>query len=216
MNTQFLLVQIQVGLPQTRQDEDRTWASGIFKQPVSGPIWLGRTNLAGDGQADLKNHGGADKAVYAYPAEHYPDWRSELNLPDLPYGGFGENFTTQGRLEENVCIGDIYQVGSAQVQVAQPRRPCYKLNRRWSLPDLDARLDAARRCGWYLRVLQEGWVEAGQEFVLVERPAGEWDVDRVYAVRQDVPAHAAEAGALLELEGLAEDWRAGLRRKLAG
>jgi len=107
-----------------------------------------------------------------------------LALADLPYGGFGENFTTSGVLEETVCIGDTFQTGSAVVQVAQPRWPCYKLNRRWSLPDLDARLDAARRWGWYLRVLQAGQVEAGQDFVLVERLAAVWNIDRVYAVRQ--------------------------------
>jgi MOSC domain-containing protein YiiM len=152
--------------------------------------------------------------VYCYPLEHYATWQRELGLPELPCGGFGENFTTRGLLETEICIGDTFQIGSAVVQVAQPRRPCYKLNRRLGVPDLDARLDAARRCGWYLRVLREGEVQAGEDFVLVERQSALWDIGRVYAILQDVPGHLAEAGALLEVPALAENWRASLRRKL--
>ena len=195
-------------------DHDRTWNSGIEKRRVTGPVPAGLTNLAGDGQADLIHHGGVDKAIYCYPAEHYPVWRGELGLPDLPFGGLGENFTTAGLLEEQVCIGDTWQIGGAVVQVSQPRRPCYKLNLLWSVPDLDARVDASRRCGWYLRVLQPGSVEAGQAFVLIERPAPEWNIDRVYAIAQDIHAHSSDAIALLDLEVLSADWRAGIKSNL--
>ncbi len=214
MKPTLSLVSIQVGMPQTYSDPDRTWTSGIAKRPVTGPVQAGLTNLAGDGQADLVHHGGVDKAIYCYPSEHYPAWRSELALPDLPYGGLGENFTTGGLLEEQVCIGDTWQIGEAVVQVSQPRRPCYKLNRLWSVPDLDARVNAARRCGWYLRVLKPGSVEAGQAFVFIERPAPDWNIERVYAIAQDIHAHSNDATALLDLEVLSADWRDGIKRIL--
>ena len=117
-----LLVSIQVGLPAVRglpgSDDpmDQTWTSGIVKAPVDGPVWLGRTNLAGDGQADLVNHGGLDKAVLSYAAAHYPGWRRELERPDLPHGAFGENFTVDGLTEDAVCIGDTYTLGDDVVR----------------------------------------------------------------------------------------------------
>lgn len=216
MEFSLSLLSIQVGLPQTHPDPRGAWVSGIEKHPLSGPVAAGLANLAGDGQADLKNHGGPDKAIYCYPAEHYPAWRSELGLPGLPYGGLGENFTTRGLLESQICIGDTWRIGGAVVQVSQPRRPCWKLNRLWSIPDLDTRLDAARRCGWYLRVLEPGTVEAGQDFQFMGRTAPEWNIQRVYEIRQDVRAHAGEAAALLDVEALSADWRAGLEKTLKG
>ena len=122
-----LLVSIQVGLPRAYgmadadDPMDQPWQTGFFKLPVDGPRWLGRTNLAGDGQADLVNHGGPDKAVLSYAASHYPAWREQLEKPDLPYGAFGENFTIEGLAEETVCIGDRYALGQAIVEVSQPR-----------------------------------------------------------------------------------------------
>src|ERR1041385_7165158 len=128
MNTPTLL-SIHVGKPANHGlagSDDPTqhpWFSGIFKQHVSGPVRLGKINLEGDGQADLKNHGGPFRAVLGYSAEHYPIWRQELNMPDLPYGAFGENFTISGLNEETVFLGDIYGIGDIRLQVAQPRQP---------------------------------------------------------------------------------------------
>jgi hypothetical protein len=132
------LSSIQVGLPRTLGSEDATepderpWTTGSFKVPAEGPIYLRYTNLGGDGQADLRNHGGADKAVCVYASQHYPFWRRELGIADFHYGAFGENFTLDGLTEPEVCIGDVYAVGNARVQVSQPRqrrraersRPC--------------------------------------------------------------------------------------------
>ena len=162
-----MILSIQVGLPQilgsplADDPAERTWRSAILKLPVPGSVLVGRTNLEGDGQADLRLHGGEDKAVYAYPAEHYPLWQAELDLAELPYGGFGENLTVSGLLEFEVCIGDVYQAGEVQLQVTQPRGPCWKLARRWGIPDLAVRFTQTGRTGFYLRVLQEGLLAAG-------------------------------------------------------
>jgi MOSC domain-containing protein YiiM len=177
-----VVLSIQVGRPVTMGDEaasepmDRRWTSGIVKQPVSGRVWVGCTNLEGDGQADVLNHGGREKAVLAYAAGHYPAWREELGRPDLPFGAFGENLTIAGLDENSVCIGDVYTLGESTFQVSQPRKPCWKLARRWKLGDLSARVQQTGRGGWYLRVLGEGFVEAGQAFSLRERPCPRWTV----------------------------------------
>ena len=177
---------------------DRPWVTSFFKDPVDGPVWLGLTNLAGDGQADLENHGGPDKAVLAYAAAHYPLWRAELGRPDLPYGAFGENFTIAGLTEATVCIGDVYAIGEARVQVSQPRQPCWKIARRWRIKDLTARVRETGRTGWYLRVLTEGYVEPGLPVTLIERPYPQWTVARATEImhrRREAPAAAAELAA---------------------
>ncbi|RMD61489.1 MOSC domain-containing protein [Candidatus Parcubacteria bacterium] len=178
------LISIQVGRPRQLGIEgapdpmDRPWVTSFFKDPVDGPVWLGLTNLAGDGQADRENHGGPDKAVLAYAAAHYPLWRSELGRPDLPFGAFAENFTIEGLTEASVCIGDVYAIGDVRVQVSQPRQPCWKIARRWRIKDLTARVRETGRTGWYLRVLAEGYVEPGLPVTLIERPYPQWTVAR--------------------------------------
>lgn len=135
--------------------------TGIFKEPVSGPIALSRLNLAGDEQADLSVHGGPDKAVYAYPSEHYPSWREELPDLNLPWGAFGENLTTAGLMENNVCIGDEFQIGTAVLRVSQPRLPCYKLAIRLGRPDVIKRFMKSGRSGIYFSVVEEGVLQTG-------------------------------------------------------
>lgn len=179
------ILSIQVGLPKqlgiegAKDPMERPWTTGFFKEPVAGAIYLGKTNLTGDGQADLILHGGTEKAVLAYAAKHYPQWRQELNLSDFPYGAFGENFTVSMQTEEDVCIGDIFAVGEARIQVSQPREPCWKLARRWRMKDLPKRVITSGRSGWYFRVLSEGIVESGLPFLLLERPFPQWTIARV-------------------------------------
>ena len=217
------LVSIQVGLPQTLgtaaapDPMDRPWVTGFFKTPIQGDLWLGRTNLAGDGQADLKNHGGVDKAVLAYSADHYNYWRHHLNRPDLPYGAFGENFTIAGQTEATVCIGDIYAIGDARVQVSQPRQPCWKLARRWRVEDLALQVKANGLSGWYLRVLQEGLVKPGAEVRLCvgagspqeSRPWPQWTVARANHLMHHQPQDPA-AAELAQCPLLSQNWRAKL------
>jgi MOSC domain-containing protein YiiM len=167
------IVSLQVGMPQHFGDENSNgpsaagWVTSIFKQSVSGPVWLSKLNLKGDAQSDLTVHGGPDKAVLAYSAEHYPAWRSELRLPEFPLGAFGENLTVAGATEDDTCIGDVHQIGDAIIQVSQPRSPCWKLARKWNLADLPKRVVKSGRSGWYYRVLQEGTVEAGSDLKLL-------------------------------------------------
>ena len=145
-----------------------TISTGIFKQPVSGPVRLRTLNLDGDRQADLSVHGGPNKAAYGYPSEHYPFWREELGM-DLPWGMFGENFTTTGLAEDKLHVGDRFQIGSAIVMVRQPRTPCYKLTAKFQREDIVERFLLSGRSGVYFSVEQEGSVEASDSFELLER-----------------------------------------------
>ena len=207
------IVSIQVGLPAVHGQPGATepleqpWRSGFYKRPVAGPVWLGRTNLAGDGQANLRVHGGPDKAVLSYAASHYPGWRAELNLPDLPYGAFAENFTIALLDETNVCLGDVYAIGNARVEVSQPRQPCANISRRWKLPGLPERVEATGRHGWYSRVLTEGEVAAGEPIVLLERPFPEWTVARAFRAMRQRRIDPDEAAALREVPTLSDSWR---------
>ncbi len=154
------IVSVNVGQPRMVEWRGGTVATGIFKEPVSGPVVVGRLNLAGDRQADLTVHGGVDKAVYAYPSEHYSRWAAELDR-ELPWGMFGENLTTHGWLEDAVHIGDRFRVGSSEMRVAQPRQPCYKLGIRFGDPAMVKRFMKAERPGWYFAVTAEGQVAQG-------------------------------------------------------
>ena len=179
-----ILNSIQIGTPKNYGCEDaldthdKPWTTGFFKTPIEGPVFVGTTNLAGDGQADLKNHGGIDKAVLAYSADHYPKWRDDLHMPDMPCGAFGENLTIVGLSEESVYIGDIFQIGTVTFEVSQPRQPCWKLARRWRMHELTGLVVRNGRSGWYLRVLEQGWIEAQMPIALVERPNPAWSIAR--------------------------------------
>ncbi|HYH65571.1 MAG TPA: MOSC domain-containing protein [Urbifossiella sp.] len=201
------------GTPGATDPFDRPFATGFWKEPVRGPVAVRFTNLDGDGQADLVNHGGADKAVLAYPAAHYPDWRAELALSALPHGAFGENLTVADWTETDVCVGDVWRVGSAVLAVSQPRQPCWKLARRWRLKDLPARVVESSRCGWYLRVLTEGTNEAGDVVELVERPRPEWTVRRAHRVMYFGRSNRDETAALADVPELSLSWREELRQR---
>jgi MOSC domain-containing protein YiiM len=149
-------VSVNVGLPREVHWRGKTVRTSIWKTPVEGPVRATTLNLRGDQQSDLSVHGGPDKAVYAYPCEHYVYWRDELRDMDLPWGAFGENFTTRGLLEEGVHIGDRLRVGSAEFIVTQPRMPCFKLGIRFGHPDMVKRFLRSGRTGFYLAVLREG------------------------------------------------------------
>jgi MOSC domain-containing protein YiiM len=155
------LICVNVGLPREVTWKGKTVTTGIFKEPVSERVMVRSLNLDGDRQADLTVHGGADKAVYVYPFEHYDYWRGELPDTELPLGIFGENFTLTRLREEEVNIGDCFHIGTVNLMVTQPRLPCYKLRIRFGRPDMVKRFLASRRAGFYFRVLQEGEVGAG-------------------------------------------------------
>jgi MOSC domain-containing protein YiiM len=165
------VVSVNVGLPRDVEWRRDAVETAIFKSPVAGRIAVKRLNLEGDRQADLAVHGGPEKAVYAYPTEHYPFWREELPGVPLPWGSFGENLSTEGLLESKVRVGDVLRIGSAELVVTQPRMPCFKLNLRFQRSDMVKRFTQSGRSGFYLAVLKEGDLGAGDPIELV--PAGE-------------------------------------------
>jgi len=163
------LLAVNVGLPREIEWKGKIVRTSIFKVPVVGRVRVAKLNLQGDQQSDLTVHGGIDKAVYAYPSEHYPFWREELPGLDLPWGAFGENLTTQGLLEEAVYVGDRFSIGSAELVVTQPRMPCFKLGIRFNRPAIVKQFLQSGRSGFYLAVLKEGEVTAGDSIELLKR-----------------------------------------------
>ena len=174
------LLSVQVGRPRKVKWRGRTVTTGIYKEPVPGRIMVRRKNVEGDEQADLRVHGGRDKAVYVYPSEHYAFWRTELPGMPLPYGMFGENFTTEGLDESSVCIGDRFRIGGAVVEVSHPRVPCYKLAVKFGRTDMPQRFHASGRCGFYLAILEEGEVGAGDLWERLSREAAGMSVLHCY------------------------------------
>ncbi len=179
----------------------RALPSGIAKQPVGGPVLVTRTGLTGDEHGDLQHHGGPDKALHHYPAEHYVHWQVELpgKAHLFEIGGFGENLSTRGMTEDTVCLGDVYALGGAVLQVSQGRQPCARLNLRFGIDDMVERVRRSARTGWYYRVLDEGMAGPRDALALIERPHPEWPLARVWRV---LFAHAAEPRLLAELAGM--------------
>lgn len=215
------VLSIQVGMPLTLGQRDaadpmdQPWTTGFFKVPMAGPVRLGSLNLDGDGQADLQNHGGPEKAVNVYPSEHYAYWEQNLGLTNLSFGAFGENFSTQGIVESDVCIGDVFEIGEALVQVSQPRQPCWKLARRWRMKDLAIRVQDTGRTGWYFRVIREGLVQAGTTLRLLERPFPEWTVATANTVMHHQTEDREAARLLQACPLLSDRWRATLSKRVA-
>ena len=186
---------------------DKPWTTGFYKQNVAGRIWLGYEGLRGDQQADRKHHGGAEKAACVYAVEHYPAWRDSLKLAEMAHGAFGENFTVQGMVEAEVCVGDVFQIGAARVQVSQPRQPCWKLARRWRIKDLTTQVEQTGRTGFYFRVLHHGWVEAGETLELLERPFPRLTIAHANGVMHHRKEDFAAAAELAMCPLLSASWK---------
>jgi MOSC domain-containing protein YiiM len=196
------------GTPHARDPMDRAFTSAIWKEPVVGRAWVGTLGIRGDAVANTKVHGGPDQAVLMYAATHYPTWRAEWGRDDIGPGAFGENLSVDGLTEESAYLGDVYRIGTARLQVTKPREPCATLARRHRRPDMIAIVQANGRGGWYLRVLEEGEVDAGQPIELMERPHPEWpvrEVGRAMLGRKTDPERAAR---LARCPALAANWRA--------
>ena len=208
------LLSVNAGLPRQVEWRGKAVTTSIFKTPVAGRVPVARLNIAGDRQSDLSVHGGAEKAIYAYPSEHYEFWRNELPSTDFPWGAFGENLTTEGLREESVHIGDRFRAGSAEFIVTQPRMPCFKLGIRFGRPDLVKRFLRSGRTGFYLAVLREGEIGAGDPIEPVavdDSKITVADVVALYgadAANQDLLRRASESAAL------PESWREYFRERL--
>jgi len=210
------LISLNVALPRLAMYRTQTVSTGIFKQPVPGPVQLRTLNLDGDRQADLTVHGGPFKAVYGYPSEHYEFWRKELPGAQLPWGMFGENFTTEGLFERDLHIGDCLQIGGAIIMVRQPRVPCYKLAIKFHRNDILARFLRSGRSGFYFSVEQEGSVAPGDTFEFLSgAPEGITiaEMNRLYAEDKYNVALLEKA---IATPALPEDWRDYLKKRISG
>ena len=208
------LLSIQVGRPKIVMRDGEPVSTAIFKAPVTGRVKLQTLNLEGDRQADLSVHGGPSKAVYVYPVEHYDYWRTELPEMDLPWGMFGENFTTQGLHESEINIGDKFQIGSSIVMVTEPRMPCYKLGIRFGRSDIIKRFLASERTGFYLSVIQEGEVGAADPIKIVEQAQESVrvsDITRLYGRDKNNRELLRRA---TQVAALPESWREYFQRRL--
>lgn len=189
--------------------------SGIVKAPQTGKVWLSINGLQGDEQGDRTYHGGPEKALHHYAAEHYPYWRS-LYAPgpvEMVAGAFGENVSTVGMTEQDVFIGDVYRVGSELVQVSQGRQPCWKLNRLLRREDAAAVMQASGATGWYYRVLQDGWIATGDLFELIERPQPAWPMARLISALFSSQLRLDEWRQAAEIAQLTPNWRTTFSRR---
>ena len=210
------ITSIQVGRThqyEAKGDQQKLWTSAIVKRPVSGSVFVGQGGLAGDEQADRKHHGGPDKAVLGYSAEHYPLWNAEFPDNEFGPGGFGENLTISGIDESACCIGDVIQVGDCKLQISQPRQPCWKLSRRWSIAELSRLVQQNGRTGWYYRVLEEGTIKAEMEVELVERPHPAFTITWASDVMHAKPKVVDDDLKLAECPSLSESWRTTLANR---
>jgi len=215
METGMKLLSVNVGRPRAVMQDGDAVFTGIFKDPVKGRVTLRTLNLDGDGQADLSVHGGPTKAVYVYPSEHYDFWKRELPGMELPWGMFGENFTTVGLLESQLNIGDKFHVGSATVTVTEPRMPCYKLGIKFGRPDIVKKFLASERTGFYFRVLEEGEVGADDGVRLIERNNDGLRVSDVTSLYTHEKANLGLLRRAIKVEALPESWKSYFQHRLA-
>jgi MOSC domain-containing protein YiiM len=215
MKSHAKLISVNVGLPRVVMNDGKPVSTAIFKEPVAERVMLRALNLDGDGQADLSVHGGPSKAVYAYPSEHCDYWKRELPDMKLPWGMFGENFTTTGLLEFELSIGDKFQVGSAIVMVTEPRLPCYKLALKFGRPDIIKKFLASERTGFYFAVLREGDVGAGDPIRLMERSEHSLKVSDVTQLYTREKHNTELLRRAIDVEALPESWRSYFQQRLA-
>ncbi len=206
---------LNIGKVQVLGEGSERWTTATYRHPVAGPVPLGPLGFEGDEHADTAVHGGPDKAVLVCADAHYPLWQAELQNPDFGPGALGENLTITQIDESSACLGDKFRLGTATVEISQPRQPCWKQARRWGIPDFVLTLTQRARNGWYLRVLESGEVERGSELSLLDRPHPEWTIARaaeIYHFRKD-DRQANES--LLSIPTLAEAWKSKIRARLA-
>ncbi len=198
---------ITEGNPDSQDVLDRQWTTAFYKQPVAGPVRLTRTGLEGDAVGDRKHHGGEEKAALCYAAAHYPRWQAEHPTLVFTPGGFAENLTLAGADEHSVCIGDQFQINDCRIQISQPRQPCWKIARRWGLKTLTKEVAQTGRTGWYIRVLDEGMLQAGERLELVERPHPQWTIARANDILFGREADRAAVMELMSLAELSDEWK---------
>ncbi len=208
------VISVNVGLPREVVSKGKTVLTGIYKQPVAGRVIVRQLNLDGDRQADLTVHGGPDKAIYVYPSEYYQYWREQFPGLELPWGMFGENLTVAGLLDEMVYIGDRFQIGSVQVMVTQPRLPCYKLGIKFGRDDMLKRFLDSALTGFYLKVIEEGEVKAGDAITPTARDQHRVKVSDIMRLYKQDKYNVGLLRRVVEVEALPEEWRDYFRERL--
>ena len=198
---------VSVSQPKDVAYDGKTVRTGIFKEPVKGRVWLRKLGLDGDGHGDLAVHGGIDKAVYAYPIEHYEYWMRELERDELPFGQFGENFTVEGLLEGEVHIGDVFQIAGAQVQITQPRVPCFKLGLKMECSTFPKHFLASERSGFYLRVIAEGNVGAGDPTERIKIDPARLSIKEIHHLHYFDNLNRQGIKRALDVPALSDSWR---------
>jgi MOSC domain-containing protein YiiM len=210
------LLSINVSKPRTVIISGNEVATGIFKESVAGPMVVRELGLDGDGQADLENHGGIHKAVYVYPFEHYAHWSRELERQDFKLGQFGENLTVEGLLEDQIFIGDMLRIGDVLFEVTQPRVPCYKLGHKMGMPAFPKLFAKSGRTGFYLRVLAEGTIAAGNQIERVKTHRGALSVRALMDVMHFDRENISVMEQAVAIPALTPGWRDELRERLSG
>jgi MOSC domain-containing protein YiiM len=201
------VISVNVGLPREVIFKGEVVTTGIFKEPAKGRVKLKTLNLDGDRQADLTVHGGIDKAIYAYPAEHYEYWKRELPQTAYSWGMFGENFTTEGLVEDAVNIGDLFQIGTSRLIATQPRMPCYKLGVKFGRTDVIRKFLNSRRPGIYFKVLREGEVGAGDEIKLISRDENNVTINDIVRLYVEDKTDIEAMQRAITVESLPIGWR---------
>jgi MOSC domain-containing protein YiiM len=210
------ILSIHTGRVQTfsgNSNDTESWTSAIRKAKVSGAVQVHPTGIVNDEQADLVHHGGSDKAILAYAAQHYGQWNIEFPGKSFEAGGFGENLTVADLNESQCCIGDRFRVGDCVLEISQPRQPCWKLSRRWDLPRLAVLVQQNGRTGWYLRVIESGQIEAGMTFELISRPFPEFSVQWANTVMYAKPRRPVDDQRLSQCPALSLAWRTDLEKR---
>ena len=207
------IISVNVGPVRTFNWDGQEVTTAIYKEPVEGRVRVGRLVLEGDKQADLRVHGGPDKAVYAYPAEHYPFWQTEFGVEKYPWGMFGENLTTEGLAEDAVKIGDRFRIGTAELVVTQPRQPCFKMQKKIERDDLIKRFLASGRTGFYFRVLKEGDVGAGDRLERIGAEEGSLSILGIHRLFNKENETAELLDRAVQIEALAPGWKERFRKR---
>ncbi|MGG1326751.1 MOSC domain-containing protein [Bacillus tropicus] len=215
MANEYQLLSLNIGLPKGVTYGGKVIHTGINKKQVKEPVYLSFVKFNGDGQADLVHHGGVDKAVCVYTGDHYPYWEKELNQ-DLVYGAFGENITVSGMREEDVCIGDMFELGQAIVQVTQPRQPCFKLAKKYNIPKLPLYFQETGYTGFYFRVLKEGWVSSVDTLKRLQSDPKGVSVAFANRIMHKEKQNVEGVKRILEVNALSSSWRKSFEKRISG
>ncbi|CDN35827.1 MOSC domain-containing protein [Bacillus thuringiensis] len=215
MANEYKLLSLNIGLPKEVTYGGKVIHTGINKKQVKEPVYLSFVKFNGDGQADLVHHGGVDKAVCVYTGDHYPYWEKELNQ-DLVYGAFGENITVSGMSEEDVCIGDTFELGQAIVQVTQPRQPCFKLAKKYNIPKLPLYFQETGYTGFYFRVLKEGWVSSVDTLKRLQSDPKGVSVAFANRIMHKEKQNIEGVKRILEVNALSNSWRKSFEKRISG